>query len=152
MSAINATRKEFFVLFKDETPVNFFQHEPPANKPTQPLLPDGLSDEDIAMLAEWRANSDSEYYYGYYGTSHISAKQARYNTLSGPAKSKADALTAYDKESRSWRVTDAIARMSQWAWLRADGAISNYQTKPISGSTTAVGADPPSSPQVKQEP
>ena len=143
----NTTRQNLFALFINETPPGIFKHIPPDNKPVQPTLPGGLTDAEVAALARWRV-SDSVYY-GYYGGG---TKDFLYNQLSSAAKAKANEFITYDRVNRAWLTTDYLARLSQWAWARADAAISNYHAVPETATPTLTGGFAPTSPQTMQEP
>ncbi len=143
----NSTRAQMFALFINEEPPGIFAHTPPDNKPAQPTLPGGLTEQEVVALVRWRV-SDSVYY-GYYGGS---TKDFLYNQLSAAAKVKANAFIVFDKMNRAWLTTDRLARLSQWAWARADAAISNYNAVPQTATLTLTGGFAPASPQTKQEP
>lgn len=137
--AINVTREKYYLKFKNEVPPGSFKHEPPPSKPTQPTFPSTLTVPQQTSVKNWRQARGS-------------AKATLYAGLTGAALTKADEFIAWDKLRSAWESNDRSARQEQWAWFKADSAISNEPTVPKSGSDTGTGSGAPANPQTKQEP
>lgn len=132
--AINTTREKYFFQFISETPPADFKHEPAASKPTVPTWPGTLTANEQQRVRDWRVG-------------HLD-----YASLNATEQSKADEFITYDKLKHAWMSADNAARHTQWAWFRADAAISNYDAVPQSGSNSGTGSGAPVTPQTKQEP
>jgi hypothetical protein len=137
--AINATRKEFYLTFRNDPVPASFRHEPAASEPVPPAFPDTLDAGEEAALKEWRATTGS-------------TAAALYAALSVTAQAKADEFVTWDLARQAWDAADQAARREQYAWFRADAAISNYDTVPPAGDSGGSGSGAPPTPQTKQEP
>lgn len=139
MPTINTTREKYYLKFRGEQAPSWFQHEPPPSQPAQPSFPSTLTVPQQTEVKNWRSLR---------GT----AKATAYAALTATAKTKADEFIAWDASRKAWEAQNQAARREQWAWFAADSAISNYDTVPMSGTTTGDG-DPGDMvfPQTKQE-